>query len=1530
MSQEFDMDSQQLSLEGFNLSISKGNTLTLPFANFYLASNPNGYLSSVSFSQILSKPTTIAGYGITDALSTTSASSTYFPIPTGTITQYLRGNGSLATFPTALSFFSNDVSYITSAALTAYLTSASAASTYAPINNPTFTGTVGGITKSMIGLSLVDNTSDAEKPISTATQTALNNKENSLGNPSVSGYILSSSTSGVRTWVAASSSSGTSWGLIAGTLSSQTDLQTALDLKLNTSSAASTYLPINNPTATGTLTSPTIANTLGANFATTSGNVGIGTASPVSRLDIQGTTATDTAPLGSELLTSSNWTSTGWTGSFATGWVHTTGNTTVLSNTLVASNATYYQIAYTVTGRTAGTFDISFGGVNTTGLSSTGAVGILSTSTGTLSITPTSTFDGTIIISIKTIGTSTALITYKNSSGTVVNEVRNTTSNIFYGINSGQRITTGTNNIIYGSNAGVSITTGGSNVLIGNESGNIITTGNSNTAVGHRSGWKTTTGSNNSFFGNSAGQYNTTGVFNTFIGATAGQFNTTGNSNVALGGDYVFVSNTTGSNNTAIGGGSLNQNTTGEQNTAIGRVSLSSNTTGSNNTALGNNAGRWISGSLSNAITNNSIFIGAETKALANNQTNQIVIGYGTVGNGSNTTVLGNTNTTQTQIFGNTILSNTAQATDTGEKLQVNGTSKFVGNSAFTGNSITLNGNTTEVSQSIANNATGTVYCNYKATDGNGISAFFGTSAGAEIAFGGSSNHPISFFINNARIARFNTNGNLGIGTALPTEKLNVSGNILATGTILGSNLSGTNTGDNATNTQYSGLAGSKQDTLSGTGFVKSTAGIISYDTSTYLTTSSASSTYAPLASPTFTGTVSGITKSMVGLGSVDNTSDTAKPISTATQTALNLKENSLGNPAADGYILSSTSTGTRSWIVAPSGGGGGTWGSITGTLSSQTDLQNALNLKENLTNKSTDVNLGVSDTLYPTQNAVKTYVDSIVPTSTSIVRHIVKAGESLTKGQAVYVSGANGTNMVVTKASNTSEATSSKTMGLIAQTLANNGQGDVIAEGLLSGLNTNTATIGDPVWLGTNGNLIYGLTNKPYAPAHLVFIGIVTRVSATVGEIFVKVQNGFELNEIHDVDLKTTAPVNGDILGYNGTLWVNKTITALGGQTQLNGTGFVKASGTTITYDNSTYLTSTTAASTYLPIANPTSTGTLTAPTITNSLGANFATSSGNVGIGTSSPASKLTISGGSLATSGNGLHFASELTTGRTGTYDASSVSSIHTFFDTKTVELAAGSTNGYVTGISATGVGGTLFSGTLRFLTSSAERMRILANGNVGIGTTAPNSVFHTVGTIQTSSISSASSNYANRFNNIIFSRSDVPTTYTNVISNSFSGTTTDQTMSFEIGNGASTRVVAMTLIGNGNVCVGTSTDAGYKLNVNGTAKFTDVTCTSITETSSERYKENIHTLDNSLSKVTSLRGVQYNRKGNTDKEIGVIAEEVANVLPEVIKYNNEGEPDSVSYARLSAVFIEAFKEQQQQIELLKQEINLLKQQ
>ena len=220
----------------------------------------------------------------------------------------------------------------------------------------------------------------------------------------------------------------------------------------------------------------------------------------------------------------------------------------------------------------------------------------------------------------------------------------------------------------------------------------------------------------------------------------------------------------------------------------------------------------------------------------------------------------------------------------------------------------------------------------------------------------------------------------------------------------------------------------------------------------------------------------------------------------------------------------------------------------------------------------------------------------------TSTLKHAVKAGVALTKGQAVYVTGADGTNMIVGKASNASEATSSKTLGLIESSLSNNGIGNVITEGLLAGLDTTGATnAGDPVWLGVDGNLIYGLLNKPYAPANLVFIGIVTRINANNGEIFVKVQNGFELKELHDVDLVTTTPINGHLLGYNGTLWVNKTIAGWLGYTPADAARTLTINGTT--YDltaNRSWTIDSTTASTRV-IQKFTSTSNQTTFTITN-----------------------------------------------------------------------------------------------------------------------------------------------------------------------------------------------------------------------------------------------------------------------------------------------------------------------------------------
>ena len=89
----------------------------------------------------------------------------------------------------------------------------------------------------------------------------------------------------------------------------------------------------------------------------------------------------------------------------------------------------------------------------------------------------------------------------------------------------------------------------------------------------------------------------------------------------------------------------------------------------------------------------------------------------------------------------------------------------------------------------------------------------------------------------------------------------------------------------------------------------------------------------------------------------------------------------SLVYPTADGtasQIIQTDGAGNLSFVDLPNDA---TWGNITGTLSSQTDLQTALDAKEDVSNKSTTTTLGTSNTLYPTQNAVKTYVDTEIST---------------------------------------------------------------------------------------------------------------------------------------------------------------------------------------------------------------------------------------------------------------------------------------------------------------------------------------------------------------------------------------------------------------------------------------------------------------------------------------------------------------------------------------------------------------------
>jgi hypothetical protein len=249
---------------------------------------------------------------------------------------------------------------------------------------------------------------------------------------------------------------------------------------------------------------------------------------------------------------------------------------------------------------------------------------------------------------------------------------------------------------------GVNVGIGGgaitSNTRVGVNALNANTTGIQNTAFGREALLNNTTSNNNSAFGNNTLRSNTTGFQNTAIGASALQVNN-GNNNTATG-VQTLQSNTTGFSNTANGFNALNLNTTGFSNTAVGATALQSNTTGSNNTANGVNAGRFIAdGTTVNSITNNSVFIGSDSRAAADNQTNQIVIGHTAIGLGSNTTVIGNSSTTFGRWFGNLLV---GTSTNAGFALDVNGTARVQGQLTTIGSGIT-SGSFSLISQNSSN-----------------------------------------------------------------------------------------------------------------------------------------------------------------------------------------------------------------------------------------------------------------------------------------------------------------------------------------------------------------------------------------------------------------------------------------------------------------------------------------------------------------------------------------------------------------------------------------------------------------------------------------------------------------------------------------------------------------------------------------------------------------------------------------------------------------------------------------------------------
>lgn len=147
------------------------------------------------------------------------------------------------------------------------------------------------------------------------------------------------------------------------------------------------------------------------------------------------------------------------------------------------------------------------------------------------------------------------------------------------------------------------------------------------------------------------------------------------------------------------------------------------------------------------------------------------------------------------------------------------------------------------------------------------------------------------------------------------------------------------------------------------------------------------------------------------------------------------------------------------------------------------------------------------------------------------------ETGATLTKGTVVYISGASGNKALVSKAIATGDSTSAQTFGIVQSNITTNQNGYVVCIGDLEGLNTLDFTEGTQLYLSSTTAGEYTST-KQYAPAHLVYIGIVTRSHANQGRIEVNIQNGYEMDELHNVAAQN--PNDGDILKYvsSTSLW--------------------------------------------------------------------------------------------------------------------------------------------------------------------------------------------------------------------------------------------------------------------------------------------------------------------------------------------------------------------------------------------------------
>jgi hypothetical protein len=353
-----------------------------------------------------------------------------------------------------------------------------------------------------------------------------------------------------------------------------------------------------------------------------SGNVGIGTITPNQRLDLRGASG-----LGLQIYETSS------------------GN----DNRLILSQ-TGTESRFTSTFNTgSGLFTWVIGGGEVMRITSAGNVGI-----------------GYTAPAAKLAVSGTTLINTNTDNGVDKLQVSGSAISTRYKVNtSGQTLEF---NNYY--NGGI-----GLNIWIGGGGASSTSASAYNVSLGANALLSNTSGEFNAAVGAEALQNNTTGFRNMAFGSQALKTNTTGNRNMAIGQSALETSNA--SDNVAVGSQTLIKLTSGGRNVGIGSNALFEATTGSSNVAVGCEAGKFISGGSNNVTSGTSVYLGDDTRASANGNSNEIVIGHTAVGQGSNTVTLGNSSITKTFLRGSVMVNTT---TDNGvDKLQVSGSIQGTG-----------------------------------------------------------------------------------------------------------------------------------------------------------------------------------------------------------------------------------------------------------------------------------------------------------------------------------------------------------------------------------------------------------------------------------------------------------------------------------------------------------------------------------------------------------------------------------------------------------------------------------------------------------------------------------------------------------------------------------------------------------------------------------------------------------------------------------------------------------------------------------